>query len=87
MCLFRQNLTVSSNLPCYVLKQVHLPSLLSMLKCTVFLQFLTEGYTVIYFCLFSSALLISLNFPFICVLSFFFCLLELLFASPIRIIA
>jgi hypothetical protein len=41
--------------------------------------------TVIYFYLFSSALLISLNFPFICVLSF--CLLWLPFASLVRIIA
>jgi hypothetical protein len=39
--------------------------------CIVFLWFLYEGCTVIFCYLFSSALLISLNFPFICVLCFF----------------
>jgi hypothetical protein len=65
-----QNLTVYSNLHYYIKKQVQLLSLLSMNKCIVFLQFLNKGFTVIFFNLFSSALPISLNFPFICVLSF-----------------
>jgi hypothetical protein len=63
--------TVSSNLHCYVQKQVQLLSLLSMNKCIVFLCFLNKGSTVIFCCLFSWALLVSLNFPFICVLSFY----------------
>jgi hypothetical protein len=47
--LFRQNLTVSSNLHYYIQKQVQLPSILSMKKCIVFLQFLIKGSTVIFF--------------------------------------
>jgi hypothetical protein len=69
----------------HVQKQVQLLSFLTMNKCAVFLQFLNKGFTAIYFYLFSSAVLISLNFPFICVL--FFCLLRLPFVSVIRIIA
>jgi hypothetical protein len=43
----------------------------------VLLQFLNKGSTATLFNLFSSALPILFNFPFICFLSFFFCLLEL----------
>jgi hypothetical protein len=50
----------------------------------VFLYFLNKGPTVIFF-LFSSALPILLNFPFISLL--IFCPLGLSFASLIRIIA
>jgi hypothetical protein len=46
-----------------------------------FLQLLNKGSTVIFLYLFSSALLISLHFPFICV---FFLLLGLPSASLIR---
>jgi hypothetical protein len=70
MSLFRQNFTVSSNLHYYGQKQVQLPSLLLMNKCTVILQFLNKGSILIFY-LFSSALFISLNFQFICVQSFF----------------
>jgi hypothetical protein len=42
-----------------------------MNKCSVFLQFLNKGSTEIFSYLFSSALPISLNFPFICVIIFF----------------
>jgi hypothetical protein len=55
----------------YVQKLVKLLSLLSVNKYIVFLVFLNKGSTVIFCYLFSSALLISVNFPFICVLSFF----------------
>jgi hypothetical protein len=65
--------TVSANLRYYVQKQVQLLGLLSMNKCIVFLQFLNKGSRVIFLIyLFSSALLISLKFPSISVLSFFF---------------
>jgi hypothetical protein len=83
---FRQNLTVSSNLCYYVQKQIPLLNLLLMNKSIVFLSFLNKGSTVIFCYLFSSALLISLNFPFICVLSYF-CLLGHSFASLIQNIA
>jgi hypothetical protein len=63
--------TVSSDLHYYVQTQVQLLSLLSMNKCVVFLQFLNKGSTVIFLYIFLSALLTSLNFQFICVLSFF----------------
>jgi hypothetical protein len=63
--------TVSSNLHYYVQKQVQLLSLLSWINIIiVFLQFLNKVSTVIFCYLFSSALIISLNFPCICVLSF-----------------
>jgi hypothetical protein len=64
--------TVSSDLHYYVQKQVQLLSLLSVNKNVLFLYFMNKGSTVIFFCLFSSALLISLHFPFVCVLSSFF---------------
>jgi hypothetical protein len=44
--------TVSTNLHYYVQKQVQLLSLLSMNKCMVFLQFLDEVSTVIFYYLF-----------------------------------
>jgi hypothetical protein len=44
--LFRQNLTVSSNLHYYVKKQVQLLSLLSMNKYIVFIQFLIKDSVV-----------------------------------------
>jgi hypothetical protein len=71
----------------HVQKQVQLLSFLSMNKRLVSLYFLNKGSTAIL--LFSSALLISLNFPFICVLSFFIfcCLLGLPFASVIRVMS
>jgi chlorite dismutase len=49
--------------------RVQFLSLLLMNKCIVFLQFLNKGSTVIFFYLYSSAVPISLHFPFICVLS------------------
>jgi hypothetical protein len=57
---------------------------INVLSCYSFLHI---GSTVIFCYLFSPALFLSLNFPFICVLSFFFCLLGLPFASLTRIIA
>jgi hypothetical protein len=57
-----------------------------MNRCIVFLQFLNKGSTVIWCYLFSSALFVSLNWPFISVLSVF-CLLGLHFSTLIRIIA
>jgi hypothetical protein len=54
-------------------------------KMHCLLSFLNEGSTVTFCYLFPSPLFISLNFPFICVLRFFF-LLVLPFASIIRII-
>jgi hypothetical protein len=63
--------TVSSNLHYYVRKQVQLLSPLSMNKCIVLLLLLNKDSTIIFCYFFSSALLTSLNFPFICVLTFF----------------
>jgi hypothetical protein len=54
-----KTLTLSSNLYYYAQKQVQLLSLLSVIKCTVFLQFLNKDSTAIVFYLFSSALIIS----------------------------
>jgi hypothetical protein len=73
--------TVSSNLHYYVTKQVQLLGLLS-LYC-LFIVFKYRLYSDIFCYLFSSALLISLNFPLIYVLSLC-CLLGLPFASLIR---
>jgi hypothetical protein len=65
-CLFRQNLTLSSSLHYYVQKQVqHLSLLIFLYSCKI-------DSTVIFCYLFSSTLLISLNFPFIYVLIFLF---------------
>jgi hypothetical protein len=61
--------TVSLKLHYYVQNQVQLLSLLSMNKCIVFLWFLNKGSTLIFCYLLSSALLMLLNFPFVCVLS------------------
>jgi hypothetical protein len=85
-CLFEQNLTISSNLHYYYIKkQVQLLSLLSVNKYIIFSQFLNKD-SVIFCYLLSSALYISLNCPFICVLSTFF-ILGLPFASLIQITA
>jgi hypothetical protein len=50
-CLLRQNMTVSSNLQCYVHPQAQLLSPLSVNKCTVFLWSSNKGSTAI-FCYF-----------------------------------
>jgi hypothetical protein len=71
--------TVASNLPYYVQKQ----SITSEFSIR-FLYFSNKGSTVIFLYLFSSALFISLHFPFIFALSFSF---MATFASLIRIIA
>jgi hypothetical protein len=61
--------TVSSNLHCYVQKQVQqLLSFLYVNKRIVYSQFLNKGSTVVFRYLFSSAVL---KFPFICVLRSF----------------
>jgi hypothetical protein len=72
--MLRRNLTVPSDLHCYVQKQAQLVGPLSVITCTVFLESLSKGSTATYVIYFlSSALLAS----FIC---FILC------ASLIRII-
>jgi hypothetical protein len=85
--LFRQNSTISSNLH-YHVKKTSTTSESSIDELMYSLvTILNKGSTVIFY-LFSSELLTSLNFPFICVLSFvLFCLLGLPLASLIQIIA
>jgi hypothetical protein len=65
-CVFRQKLTVSSILHYYVQKQMQLLSLLSLNKYIIF-----YGLNIFYY-LFSSTLLITLNLSFISVLSYCF---------------
>jgi hypothetical protein len=65
-CLFRHNLTVSSNLHYYVQKQVQLLSLLSMNKCIVFLQYLNKGF-------YSDILFIFISNSYIIILSIYLC--------------
>jgi hypothetical protein len=72
LSVHKENRQFFSNLPYYVQKQVELLSLLTMNKRIIFLLFLNKYSTVIFLYIFSSALLISLNFPFISVLSFCF---------------
>jgi hypothetical protein len=67
--------TVSSKPHYHVQRQVQLLSLLLMNKCIVFLHSLNKISTVIVLSyLFSSALLTSLNIPFLCVPRFHFVL-------------
>jgi hypothetical protein len=65
--------TVSSNSHYYVKIEVQLLGFLSMNKGIRFLQFLNKGSILLFLIYFSSALLISLKYPFSCVLKFIFC--------------
>jgi hypothetical protein len=64
--------SVQTKLHYYDQKQVQFLSVLSVNKCILFLYFLNKGSTEIFCYLFSSILVISLKFPFIHVLLFFF---------------